>query len=383
MLADNSKKFDRPIPLTRPTLPPMDRVLRFFAESYASGTVTLGQAVSLFEKEICDFTGAKAAVAVSSCTSGLMLAFASMNFPEGAEVILPSFTFPATAQALFWNRLKPVYVDCLPGSMTIDPDQVTKAISGKTVAVCPVTIFGLPPDIAPLTDISNANSLPLIFDSAQGLGSKYEEKASGSFGLCEVFSLSPTKVITAIEGGLVTTNSTELADIIRSMRDYGKGPDGEALIFNGLSARMSELHAAVGLASLQNAESLVNSRLRLVKRYTEHTQRFPGCRVQELPENRSSTGNYFVLLIEKSAKANRESVWTALKECGIQSKRYFYPPVHVHPALRGLPHRTVGELPNTWSAAQCSLALPLYSHMTDDDQDIVLRALASVLDGPG
>ena len=194
----------------------MDQVLRFFAESYASGTVTLGQAVSRFEKEVCDFTGAKAAVAVSSCTSGLMLAFASMNFPEGAEVILPSFTFPATAQALFWNRLKPVYVDCLPGSMTIDPDQVTKAISGKTVAVCPVTIFGLPPDIAPLMDISNANSLPLIFDSAQGLGSKYEEKASGSFGLCEVFSLSPTKVITAIEGGLVTTNSTELAEIVRS-----------------------------------------------------------------------------------------------------------------------------------------------------------------------
>ena len=178
MLAENSKKFDHPIPLTRPTLPPMDQILRFFAESYASGIVTLGQAVSRFEKEICDFTGAKAAVAVSSCTSGLMLAFASMNFPEGAEVILPSFTFPATAQALFWNRLKPVYVDCLPGSMTIDPDQVSKAISGKTVAVCPVTIFGLPPDIAPLMDISNSNSIPLIFDSAQGLGSKYEEKTN-------------------------------------------------------------------------------------------------------------------------------------------------------------------------------------------------------------
>ena len=266
--------------------------------------------------------------------------------------------------------------------MTIDPDQVTKAISGKTVAVCPVTIFGLPPDMAPLMDISNANSIPLIFDSAQGLGSKYEEKPSGSFGLCEVFSLSPTKVITAIEGGLITTNSTELAEIVRSMRDYGKGPDGEALIFNGLSARMSEFHAAVGLASLQNAESLVNSRLRLVKRYTEHTQRFPGCRVQELPENRNSTGNYFVLLIEKSAKANRESVWTALKECGIQSKRYFYPPVHVASGFERASARTVGELPNTWSAAQCSLALPLYSHMTDDEQDIVLRALASVLDGP-
>lgn len=379
-MPDITKKFDHPIPLTRPTLPNLEQILSFFAEAYASGTVTLGQAVSRFEKEICSFTGAEAAVAVSSCTSGLMLAFASMDFPEGSEVILPSFTFPATAQALFWTRLKPVYVDCLPGAMTIDPDEVIKAISRRTVAVCPVTIFGLPPDIGALTDIANKKAIPLIFDSAQGLGSKYEGKPSGSFGLCEVFSLSPTKVITAIEGGIVTTNNAELAEKVRSMRDYGKGPDGESLILNGLSARMSEFHAAVGLASLQNAEGLVNSRLRLIKRYIENTENFRGCRVQELPSDRDSTGNYFVLLIERNARADREKVWTALKEWGIQSKRYFYPPAHDHPALKDLPHRIVGELPNTWSSSQCSLALPLYSHMTDDEQDFVLLALASILD---
>lgn len=382
MMPNLTKKFDHPIPLTRPTLPSLDRILSFFAESYASGTVTLGQAVLRFEKEICSFTGAEAAVAVSSCTSGLMLAFASSDFPEGSEVILPSFTFPATAQALFWNRLKPVYVDCLPGDMTIDPDEVIKAISRKTVAVCPVTIFGVPPDIGALTDISNKKQIPLIFDSAQGLGSKYEGRPSGSFGLCEVFSLSPTKVITAIEGGIVATNNAELADKVRSMRDYGKGPDGEAFIFNGLSARMSELHAAVGLASLQDAEDLLNSRRRLIRRYTENTQRFRGCTAQELPADRDSTGNYFVLLIKKNAKADRERVWTALKECGIQSKRYFYPPAHVHPALKELPHRIVGELPNTWSSSRRSLALPLYSHMTDDEQDFVLQALSHVLEGP-
>ena len=92
--------------------------------------------------------------------------------------------------------------------------------------------------------------------------------------------------------------------------------------------------------------------------------------MQELPADRDSTGNYFVLLIERNARADREKVWTALKECGIQSKRYFYPPAHDQPALRELPHRIVGELPNTWSSAQCSLALPLYSHMTDDEQDL-------------
>ena len=167
--------------------------------------------------------------------------------------------------------------------MTIDPDEVLKAISRKTVALCPVTIFGLPPDIGALTDISNNKAIPLIFDSAQGLGSKYEGKPSGSFGLCEVFSLSPTKVITAIEGGIVTTNNAELAEKVRSMRDYGKGPDGESLILNGLSARMSEFHAAVGLASLSNAEGLVNSRLRLIRDISRTHKTFEGAECRSFP----------------------------------------------------------------------------------------------------
>ena len=373
------QKSEPLIPLTRPTLPAMDRVLEVFQESYESGTVTLGRAVSLFEEEVCNFTGAKYAVAVSSCTAGLMLALASMGFSEGAEVILPSFTFPATAQAVFWNRLKPVYVDCSRDTMTIDPDQVNKAISRNTAAVCPVTVFGLPPDIEALTDLTNRKGIPLLFDSAQGLGARYKGRPIGLFGLCEVFSLSPTKVITAIEGGVVTTNDRQLAENLRSMRDYGKGPDGEELILNGLSARMSEFHAAVGLASLQNAETLIRSRLRLIKRYTEGVRHFRGCRVQEFPRDRYSTGNYFALLIGTEAEADRDRVWTELNERNIQSKRYFYPPTHSHAAFKDLPHRIVGELPNTWAAANSSLALPLYSHMSDIEQDRVLQVLSSIL----
>ncbi len=367
------------IPIIRPTLPSVDRVTNIFRESYESGLVTLGRVVSSFERLACEYTGARNAVAVSSCTSGLILAYAAMGFPEASEVILPSFTFAATVQAVLWNRLTPVYVDCLPGTMTLDPDEVQKAISRRTAAICPVTIFGLPPELDELERISERHGIPLICDSAQGLGSRYKGRSVGGFGLCEVFSLSPTKVITAIEGGLITTDDSDLAEKLIRLRDYGKGPDGEDMVLNGLSARMSELHASVGLLSLENAENLVRSRMRLIAKYREATADFSGCRVQEFPGDRSTSGNYFTLLIGPTAKADRDTVRMRLKEHNVESKRYFHPPVHCQTAFRELPHRIVGDLPNTMAAARESLALPLFSHMTEGQLDRVCNVLKAVL----
>jgi dTDP-4-amino-4,6-dideoxygalactose transaminase len=341
--------------------------------------MTLGEVVGLFEEEITRFADVSHAVAVSSCTSGLMMALAALALPEGVEVVVPSFTFAATVQPLLWNRLTPVYVDCLPGTMTIDPDEVAKAISPNTRGILGVNIYGLPPDIEPLEAIAEKYGLALLFDSAQGLGASYHGRPAGGFGACEVFSFSPTKVITAIEGGVVTTRDAGLALKLRSMRDYGKGPDGEEMVFTGLSARMSEFHGAVGLLSLRQAESLIASRWRLIQKYRERLAGLQGCNVQEFPEDRSTNGNYFVLLVGDSAKVNRDILYDVLKSHGIQSKRYFHPPVHAQQAFRSYPHRVVGDLRNTWRASRQALALPLYAHMTDDEHgrvcDMVRLAL--------
>jgi dTDP-4-amino-4,6-dideoxygalactose transaminase len=256
---------------------------------------------------------------------------------------------------------------------------VAKALGPSTAAIYPVSIFGLPPDVDELTEISVRRGIPLIFDSAQGFGSTYKGEPVGGFGLCEVFSLSPTKVVTAIEGGLVTTNSDALANTLKSMRDYGKGPGGDEMVFNGLSARMSEFHASVGLLSLRNARALVQSRLRLIQSYRERTKTFRGCQVQEFPADRVTSGNYFTLLIGPGAKTDRQGVYEALMARGVQSKKYFYPPAHSQAAFRDYPHRVVGDLANTWLAARSSLALPLYSHMTDSQLDRVCDVLESCL----
>jgi dTDP-4-amino-4,6-dideoxygalactose transaminase len=369
----------KPLPVACPTPPEIDSVLEVFMDSYDSGPWSLGAVVSQFEASVRSFTKAEYVVGVSSCTSGLTITFAAMDFPHGAEVIVPSFTFAATGLALLWNRLTPVFVDCLPGTMTVDPEQVVRAIGQNTAAILPVNVFGLPPHMGELEAISDKYGLPLIMDSAQGLGSTFQGKPTGSFGLCEVFSLSPTKVISACEGGLITTNDRTLAERARSMRDYGKGPDGGGMIFKGLSARMSEFHASVGLVNLRKARSLIEARLRLIHLYRDRLGSIRGCRVQEFPLDRTSCGNYFVLRVGRDARNDRDSLQKILKERGIQTKRYFYPPMHSQKVFRGSPHRIVGDLPNTWAASLESLALPLYAHMTDEDHDRVCQAVESVL----
>lgn len=368
------------IPVFRPTLPSLHEILEITSSSIDSGIVTLGKVVSMLEAEACAFTGVRHAVAVANCTSGLMLAFASMGLPRHSEVIVPSFTFAATVQALYWNQLTPVFVDCLPGTMTMDPEEATKAFSSKTSALYPVNIFGLPPDLGELQSIADRKGVPLVMDSAQGLGALYSGQKCGSFGVCEVFSLSPTKVITAIEGGLITTDDEKLANKLRAMRDYGKGSEDHGMIYNGLSARMSELHAGVGLLSLRNAGTLISSRMQLIMKYRKLAQSLQGCSVQEFPSDRVTSGNYFVIRIGPSAKRTRDQVYDGLKTRGIQTKKYFYPPVHVQPAFEDLPKRVLGELPVTWEATKTCLALPLFAHMIDEQQEVVIDALEKLLE---
>ena len=376
----NSQVPNNPLSIIYPTLPSLKAVEELVQKSWESGIVTVGPTVRAFEEEVCRFTGTRHTIAFSSCTAGLMLTPRALNLPAGSEVIVPSFTFAATAQALVWNGLIPVFVDCLPGTCTLDPEDVERNISPKTVAICPVYIYGLPPDIEPLLEIGNRKGIPLYFDSAQGLGATYRGVPAGGFGTCEVFSLSPTKVVTAMEGGLVTTNDDLLAGRLRSMRDYGKDPtNGEDMIHFGLSARMGELNAGVGLLSLRNIEQLVSSRLHWITAYRERLGSLPGCWVQGFPQDRTSSGNYFVLFISDQARHTRDEIHYALKEAGIQTKRYFYPPVHMQSAFQRVPIRVSSRIDKTMKAGHEGLALPLYSHMTEEQFERVCRTVETLL----
>lgn len=368
------------LPIIRPTLPSLSEVMQLVGPSWDSGTITVGPTVRALEEEVCQQTGARYCVALSSCTAGLMLSPGALELPSGKEVIVPSFTFAATAQALLWNGLTPVFVDCLPGTCTIDPADVERNLSPDTAAICGVSIFGLPPDYEALLDLGRRKGLPIYFDSAQGLGATYRGQPLGGFGACEIFSMSPTKVVTAVEGGLLTTNERTLAERIRSMRDYGKDPvKGEEMHHLGLSARMSELHAAVALLSLRRMGELVKARRELISIYRDRLGRLPGCWVQKFPADRTTSGNYFVLFITDSAKRSRDEVYESLKVAGIQTKRYFYPPVHEQSLFQRFPKRVSVNLQHTPKISREGLALPLYSHMTLEEMNHVCSEVEQLL----
>lgn len=350
------------IPIIRPTLINFSKVEKEFREIWESGQITISKYTSFFEKEVQRKLGVPNAIAVSSCTSGLILAVKALELK--GDVILPAFTFAATAHALAWNNVNPVFCDSEMRSYNIDPRKIEPLITDRTSAIMPVYIFGVPPHIDAIEKIASRHNLKLVFDSAQGLGASYRGKLAGGFGDVEVFSLSPTKVISSIEGGLITTNNDGLALKIRQMRDYGKSVDGEDMDYIGLSARISEFHSVVGMKNFKRMKSLIKKRLDLIDYYKKNLSGIKGISYQFVPTDCDSTGNYMVIFIDgNEAKAKRSEVYDYLKEKGIQTKKYFYPALHLQKAYIKYRTKYKGKLHVAEKAADEGLALPLYSHM--------------------
>ena len=352
--------FKEKLNIIRPTLFDPAEMMAEIREIFSSGSVTVSKYVKLFEQECARYLSVKEAVAVSSATSGLILAVKGLGLK--GEVIVPSFTFTATVHSLIWNGLTPIFVDCEEGTYNIDVKEIEKKIMSKTSAIMPVYIFGNPPRIKELENIAEKNNLKLVFDSAQAFGAEYGGVRAGGFGDCEVFSLSPTKVLTAIEGGLVTTNNIKLAQYLRRARDYGKR--GEDIECVGLSARMSELHALVGLKNLGNVDKCLKTRRDLIALYQRLLKDINGISFQEVLPGNKSSGNYMVIFIdEKRFGMSRDKLYEALKAENIETKKYFYPAVHLQEAYRAFREAYEGKLPVTEKASRTGLALPLYGHM--------------------
>jgi dTDP-4-amino-4,6-dideoxygalactose transaminase len=352
-------------PIVKPTLPDPADLLDELRIAFSSGRVTVGPNVEALEHQNCARTGVKHSIAVSSGTSGLMLLLRALELPQGSEVILPSFTFAATAHALLWNGLRPVFCDSEPESFTMDAQAAEALVTERTSAIYPVCIFGVPGDLHAYERLAQKYDLTLLFDSAQGLGSTYKGTCLGNFGAGEVFSLSPTKVVTALEGGLVTTNNEELAQRIVYMRDYGKAPDGEDMNWLGLSARMTEVNAIVARWSLSRADYWIANRKTAFERYKHNLARVPGIGFQQIPDHCSSTMNYVVVQIDPvHCPITRDELYKQLKDRSVQTKRYFHPAVHDQTLYRQIESGCRDRLPVAEKIAARGLALPLYSDMT-------------------
>ena len=358
-----SPAFVSPVLFAKPTLPPYEKVESEFRSLFESGMVTNGVKVRGFETLVRDQLHVEYAVGLGSCTSGLMLAWKALNLSPGGEVIVPSFTFPATVHALLWNGLVPRFVDIEPDTLVSAPEQVESAITPETVAIAPVHTFGNPCYPDRLEDIARRFGLRMVIDSAHGLGSSYRGQPVGRFGDVEIFSLSPTKLVVAAEGGVATTASEDLAHALAIGRDYGN-PGNYDCEFAGLNARMSEFHAVLASESLQSLPRNVAQRRKLVDLYKEGLKELPGVRFQSIvPGGESSYKDVAILIDESKFGLDRDGLATSLQAENIPTRKYFHPPAHRQRAYLNVRTTQADDLQVTEQVTRAILCLPLYSHM--------------------
>jgi len=363
------------LPIMRPWLPEFEELEPLFREIVASGLITNGKYVEAFERRVADYLGVKHCIAVSSGTLGLVLALRALDLH--GEVILPSFTFTATAHAVVWNGLEPILVDNDPYTFNIDVDQVEQYISPRTSAIIAVHMFGNPADVDRLGEIARKHNLKLMYDAAHALGSRYRGKPVGGYGDVEVYSLSPTKIVTTGEGGLITTDDDALAGQCRLARNQGVDAEYDCHLF-GLNSRMSEFHGILGLKSMDLVDAAVEKKIALVEYYRPMLEELPGVRLQKLADStvRSTYKDFNIVINAERFGMNRDTLGNALAAHGIVTKKYYSPPIHLQTVYRYLGERFAGTLQVTEYISANTLTLPLFPQMTHAEVDRVCQAIA-------
>jgi dTDP-4-amino-4,6-dideoxygalactose transaminase len=362
--------FPTGLPLTQVVVPDRERLRQRFEQILDSGMLTAGPTVRELEERVGEQLDVPHVVAVASCTTGLMLVMQALD--ATGPVVMPSFTFSATAHAAKWSGGRPVFADIDPASLTLDPDDAAGRLAGAR-ALMATHIYGTPSAVEQLDKIAADAGVPIVYDAAHALGSRRGDRPIGGFGSAEVFSLSPTKVAPAGEGGLVATHDADLAARVRLARNYGNPGDYNCQVA-GLNARMSEFHAAVALATISELPQRVAHRNELAHVFAERVDGVSGIRLPAVePGDLSTYKDLTIVVDERQYGLDVVTLGTALRAEGVDTRRYFFPPVHHQDAYSYL-----GEppaLPVTDALAPRVLTLPLWTHMDDG----TVRALADLV----
>lgn len=370
-IAGGRPMFERRLPIVSPEGLPGDEFLRDVQDILQSRQLTNGAYVHEFEEAAARYLNVPHCVAVASCTSGLLLTLRALDLR--GEVIIPSFTFYATAHSVTWNGLKPVFADCDPETFCVNPETVRSRLSPNTAAILAVHLFGNPAFVKELEEFAACSGIHLISDAAHAFGSDTNGRRVGTFGTAEIFSFSPTKLLVAGEGGLVATRDGNLAQRLRAARNYGDAGNYDPELV-GLNARMTEMHAALALHGLQGLNARIERRNELRLHYQQRLQSVPGLSFQQIrPGSRSACKDFAVLVDEAAFGMPRTWLFDALQKENIEVRRYFWPPVHRQKLYGEIWDKR--PLPTTERISDNILNLPIYSSLSDENVDKVCDAV--------
>lgn len=355
-----------------------------------SGWLTTGPKVKEFEQNMQTYTGCKTAIGLTSCTGGMHIALAALGIGKGDEVIVPAYTFAATAHVVAWLGATPVLVDVEKDTFNIDPKAIEKAITPKTKAIIPVHFAGHACDMDAIMAIAKKNKLAVVEDAAHAVGTDYKGKKIGNFGDITVFSFYATKNMTTGEGGMIVTNNEELGKKLRRFAYFGvdkdafnrysnKGTWYYEIVELGFKYNMDNIQGALGVEQLKKLESFIAKRQQLAKVYDELLKGVPHVTRPTAHAYTRHTFHLYPILVDwDAAGVSRDAVIAKLRELNVGTSVHFIP-LHLHPHYQKQYGYKRGDFPNTESLFDRELSIPLYPGMNEDDVRYVVEALKEAL----
>jgi len=346
--------------------------LRYVTEALKSGWVSSkGPFIEEFEKRFSGYIGAKHGIATSNGTVALHLALVALGIGPGDEVLVPSLTFIATANAVTYTGAKPVFLDSHPDYWCVDPNVVRESITDRTKAIVLVHLYGHPCDMEPILEVARSRDLCVIEDCAEAHGAEYRHKKVGSFGDVSCFSFYGNKTITTGEGGMCVTDHEELAQKMRILKDHGMNPKKRFWHdVVGFNYRMTSLQAALGLAQLDKVERLVERKRRIAETYREHLKHTKNMVLAPEMSWAKSTYWFYSVLLDVGL---RDNVIALLDQEGIETRPFFYP-IHILP-----PYSHGLKLPVAERLSAAGLSLPSGPRITNEEIGNVTSALDRAL----
>lgn len=361
------------ITVTKPFLPSLEEFTPYLQQIWDNGQLTNnGPFHRQFERELAEYLGVKYISLFTNATLALVTALQALRIT--GEVITTPYSFVATTHSLWWNNIKPIFVDIEPETCNLDPAKIEAAITPQTTAILPVHVYGNPCNVQRIGEIAGAYGLKVIYDACHTFGVTINDEPVLNFGDLSVMSFHATKVFHTFEGGAIISHDENMKKRIDYLKNFGFAGE-TTVVAPGINAKMSEVQAAMGLLQLKHVDENIERRRKIAMRYREQLRDVPGLRVMEDLPGVEHCYSYFPIFVNEDYGLSRDAVYENLKQHEIFGRRYFYPLISQFPTYRGLESAMPGKLPVAEHATDQVICLPLYPDLPIDVVDRICNIL--------
>lgn len=366
--------MDKTITVTSPLLPPLEEFIPLLEDIWGRKWLTNnGHYHQELEKALAEYLKVPHISLFTNGTLPIMVALQALRIT--GEVITTPYSFVATTHSLWWNGIKPVFVDIDPVTGNLDPEKIEAAITPQTTAIMPVHVYGYPADTERIREIADIYGLKVIYDAAHAFGVEVYGKSVLEAGDIATLSFHATKTYNTVEGGALVCRDAETKKRIDYLKNFGFASE-TTVIAPGINGKMDEVRAAYGLLELRHVDNAISHRREVAERYREELKDIPGISfMQDVPGVRHNYSYFPVFVDEQAYGLSRDQLYFRLKENNILGRRYFYPLISEFPAYRGLPSAVKENLPNAHKMADTVICLPIHHELTDADMSNIIKII--------